>query len=513
MNVISVRQCVTCQLSSGSPGAAETTTRETQPTGTLVRRVVCAVVVASGYLGCGLGSLLGQGGYNDPRVMIQGFMWESHQSGTQRGAGGGEYEVDWTNKWYDHVRGQVDELSAAGFDLIWLPPPSQGEGAGYHPQQLDDLNNNYGSEQQHRDLLQALRASGIEPIADIVINHRNGSGGWATFKNPDWPSRFICSTDEFWFQDPASLGADDQAILSAGDQGAPDFAFSNFPNWQGARDLDHKNADCREQIKSYLHRLREFGYRGWRYDMVKGFAPGYVAEYNFDSQPTFAVGEYWDANPYVLSEWVDGTKMYGQPDPALRACSAFDFATQERLKEYINAGKFTHLPAIHFKDNAYDGFIAVNKDKAITFLENHDTGFPQHQFDSFNNDQALLQAYAYILTHPGLPCVYWKHYFDWQRGAEIKALTKARAYAGVNSGSYIKTELHGQDYVAVIGDKPTESSTLIVKIGPGLSFEPDLSEWGLETSGHGYAVWVRKSKKAATQAAVDAPNPAIDPPG
>jgi len=67
------------------------------------------------------------------------------------------------------------------------------------------------------------------------------------------------------------------------------------------------------------------------------------------------------------------------------------------------------------------------KNRAVTFLENHDTGYrtnedgsPQehHEFDTFLNDWQVEQGYAYILTHPGVPCVYWKHYFDW--GTELR---------------------------------------------------------------------------------------------
>jgi alpha-amylase len=123
-----------------------------------------------------------------------------------------------------------------------------------------------------------------------------------------------------------------------------------------------------------------------------------------------------------------------------------------------------------------------------------------------------MQGYAYILTHPGVPCVYWKHYFDWNHGNEIKALIRARKYAGVHSGSYIKSEVHGDDYVAIIGDQPYDSSTLIVKIGPGLDFKPDKNVWALETSGDGYAVWVRNTKKSQTQAKVDSPKPPFETP-
>jgi len=459
--------------------------------------------------------VLAQGGYNDNRVMIQGFMWESHQKGTHRGQGGHEYNVDWQHKWYDHVKSHVAELADAKFDLIWLPPPSQGEGAGYHPQEYDNFSNNYGDETQHTTLIDELLANGIEPIADVVINHRNGTGGWATFKNPDWPPKYICATDEFWNEDPQSndsLSPRDKEILRSDVRGASDYVPPGDWNWNGARDLDHTNPKLREAIKTYLQKLAYLGYRGWRYDMVKGFAPEYVAEYNFASNPTFAVGEYMDGNATTLTHWVDRTKLQGQPDPAQRACSAFDFATYYQLKYMINNSRYIDLRAITWKDGTCDGLIAINKDKSVTFIENHDTGFPQHQFDSFENNDKLMQAYAFILTHPGIPCVYWKHYFEWNRGDQIKPLIRARKYAGIHSGSYIKTEIHGEDYVAILGDKPSDSSTLIVKIGYGFGFNPDPPIWELEAHGQGYAVWIRRTKKLETKQAVDSPKPPFEKP-
>ena len=39
-------------------------------------RLLPIIAFANSWLHCGQG--FGQGGYNDDRVMIQGFMWESH---------------------------------------------------------------------------------------------------------------------------------------------------------------------------------------------------------------------------------------------------------------------------------------------------------------------------------------------------------------------------------------------------------------------------------------------------
>jgi alpha-amylase len=459
---------------------------------------------------------LGQGGYNDDRVMIQGFMQESHRDDWLTVNGYPFHKLDWKEKWYAHVASKVQELSDAEFDLIWLPPPSDGDGAGYHPRRLNEFDNNYGTLDEHKAVLKSLLDKGIEPIADVVINHRVGTAGWGKFTDPEWSSSFICSDDEFWSVplNADGFNDDDRAIRQANQKGGPDFALNPEAKWDGARDLDHASEQLRAEIKKYLERVKALGYRGWRYDMVKGYDAKYVAEYNFASAPTFAVGEFWDeGNPFILAAWVDGTRMSGQPDPALKASGAFDFVTYRLLKDYINNGKYAQLAAISFKDGVDDGLIAINRDKAVTFLENHDTGFPKKQLDSFPNDERLMQAYAFILTHPGVPCVYWKHYFEWKRGDEIRKLIKARKYAGVHSGSFIKTEVHGSEYVAIVGDKPQESSTLIVKIGHGLAFNPDPAVWELETFGNGYAVWVRKTKKAETQERVDEPkDPLPSPP-
>ena len=43
---------------------------------------------------------------------------------------------------------------------------------GYMPGQLYNLNTPYGSKEDLKELIQCLKAAGISPMADIVINHR-----------------------------------------------------------------------------------------------------------------------------------------------------------------------------------------------------------------------------------------------------------------------------------------------------------------------------------------------------
>jgi alpha-amylase len=146
------------------------------------------------------------------------------------------------------------------------------------------------------------------------------------------------------------------------------------------------------------------------------------------------------------------------------------------------------------------------KNRAVTFLENHDTGYrtkedgtpePGHQFDSFANNWQVEQAYAQILTHPGVPSVYWKHYFDWGSDLQnkIRALINARKVAGINAGSQVDLQENAK-YSGVYAARITgRSGELYVRIGgsdqqwqPSASGYSDYREYA---QGAGWKVWVK----------------------
>ena len=52
--------------------------------------------------------------------------------------------------------------------------------------------------------------------------------------------------------------------------------------------------------------------------------------------------------------------------------------------------------------------MAERPDRAVTFVDNHD--FRGGDSSPIINDK--LMAYAFILTHPGYPCVFWHDYFE-----------------------------------------------------------------------------------------------------
>ena len=445
----------------------------------------------------------GAAGLADGRVMLQGFYWESYRHGLLPGYG--------QRRWYAIVRAKVPAIADAGFDLIWLPPPAFAgqRSAGYNPRQYFNLSNSYGDALQQRALLVALLQAGVEPVADIVINHRDGNAGWADFRNPSWGLWSICRSDEA-FSRPES-GIAGTPINQRGNCEEPEtYRSGGTYNYGDFRDIAHTDPRVRADIIRHLLQLRSIGYRGWRYDMVHGYSAKWIACYNAATRPTFSVGEYdWGAHAEQRG-WVWATSR----QPAQRgaahlasASSVFDFTSFFGLKAAINGGRPAELRGfghgIGLVGDSTDGL--PWRSRAVTFVENHDTGYrthedgtPQqgHRFDSFPKGAAVEQAYAQILTHPGVPTVYWKHYFEWgpELRATIRALINARKLAGVNAGSPV----YPQDNAAANGIYAARidgsRGRLYVRIGGSeTSWHPGASGYGgfrEVARGQGWAVWV-----------------------
>ena len=220
-----------------------------------------------------------QAGFEDDRVMLQGFYWESYRHGHPQA-----FPAFGPKRWYEIVADQAPAIRQGRFDLVWLPPPSFAgdRSAGYNPKEYFNLANSYGSFAQHRAMLTELLTNGVEPVADVVINHRDGSRRWADFRNPDWGTWAITSGDEAFFNAASEVadtprakrGAAEERPIAYAQHGGTTYGYGSF------RDLDHTSERVRRDVIRYLLQLKSIGYRGWRYDMVHGFHARWVAVYN-----------------------------------------------------------------------------------------------------------------------------------------------------------------------------------------------------------------------------------------
>jgi alpha-amylase len=103
-------------------------------------------------------------------------------------------------------------------------------------------------------------------------------------------------------------------------------------------------------------------------------------------------------------------------------------------------------------------------------------------------------GYAYILTHPGIPSVFWPHFFDWgaEYRAKLQALVNVRRAAGLHSTSRMAILAASNELYAAVIDG--DDKRVVVKLGRNWGWNPGAG-WTLETSGERYAVWTQPMPK------------------
>lgn len=372
-------------------------------------------------------------------VMLQAFYWDSQNV------------TGWTQ--LQDCAGDI----AKSFTLVWLPPSASAEGGGevgannvgYHPRQWNNQTSCWGTSDNLKSLISALHDNGVKVIADIVINHRAGDTDWGNFTADDFgaygsyqlTASHICADDEM--NTDASAGTWKGKATGAGDTGE---------NWSGARDLDHTSEYVQADCKAYLSWLRgEYGYDGFRYDFVKGYGGEYVGLYNESASPYLSVGEYWDNSYDKVAAWIDATG---------KRSMAFDFPMKyDALNNGLAKSDYSKMswiednttwrPAGMIHHHNYNRY-------AVTFVDNHDTYRDGNKFTGY-----VEQAYAFILSSPGVPCVFWPH---WQGSSKqnIESMIEVRRAAGIHSGSDVTVTAKDKYYESVATG---HNGKLITRIG------------------------------------------------
>ncbi|KAL1068329.1 hypothetical protein V6Z11_D12G190300 [Gossypium hirsutum] len=388
-------------------------------------------------------------------ILCQGFNWESHKSG----------------RWYMELKEKASEISSLGFTVIWLPPPTESVSPeGYMPKDLYNLNSRYGTIDELKELVKSLHEVGMKVLGDVVLNHRcahfkNQNGVWNIFGGRlNWDDRAVV--------------ADDPHFQGRGNKSSGD-------NFHAAPNIDHSQEFVRKDLKEWLGWLREeIGYDGWRLDFVRGFWGGYVKDYLEASGPYFAVGEYWDSLSYTYGEMDHNQDSHRQRivdwiNATNGTAGAFDVTTKGILHSALERCEYWRLSDQKGKP---PGVVGWWPSRAVTFIENHDTGSTQGHWRFPGGKE--MQGYAYILTHPGTPAVFYDHIFSHHR-SEIASLISVRNRNGIHCRSLVKIVKAERDvYAAIIDEK------VAMKIGPGYYEPPSGSQrWSLALEGRDYKVW------------------------
>ncbi len=403
------------------------------------------------------------------KVMMQGFYWDVPAGGT----------------WWNTIKGKLPSWSNAGFDAVWLPPASKAHNGpfsmGYDPfdyfdfgsyNQMGSTETRFGSLSELQSFISTAHNNNISVIADIVVNHNSGGGSqanpytggntWTNFQPAS--GMFNRSYNDFHPND-----------VHSNDSGS----FGGYP------DLCHDKSYVQGWLYNNSNSIAKYyknvmGFDGWRFDYVKGFEPWVVKNFK-NAAGGFTVGEYWDANAATLEWWT------GQAE-----ASAFDFACYYRMRDAFMGNDLTQLNGdMLLKRNAY---------RAVTFVANHDT-------DEIYNNKLL--AYAYIMTHEGYPCVFYRDYEEWLDKNKMNNLiwihnnkaSGSTTYLYADNDEYVARRNGGSGLIVYINNSnswkerwvDTNWANTVIKDYTGHSgWQPTTQgdTWvKVEAPPHGYTVW------------------------
>ena len=359
-------------------------------------------------------------------VMLQAFYWDSYDANKTSTNYG-------RTKWIDLL---ADTAAInANFDLVWLPPSAKAgtNGVGYNHKKLSSQDSSWGTKGKLVELIAALHRGSTKVLADIVINHRANKSNWCDFEEDVFGEGYgsfqlteahICSDDEcFTTSTSTCYGSETHGAKDTGSK------------FDGLRDLDHTSEYVQSWAKAYLRWMKGvMQYDGFRHDMTLGFGGQYLGMYNEASDPYLSVSELWegiDRQKQHLVETGYNTMI-------------FDFQQKYELHKAIVNGSYSKLlkNSNSFRGQGLERY-------AVTFVDNHDTferdGYGNNQFggqycnlSDATTKARVLQAYAYILSMPGVPCVFWPHWKSYQE--EINAMIAIRKKAGIHSQSQVLEE-------------------------------------------------------------------------
>ncbi len=406
-------------------------------------------------------------------VLLQGFYWDSYRGRSSYGS------THWTTLYK-----QAQEIGRY-FDLVWLPPSSlSADGTGYQPKQYSNQNSAWGTRAELEQLISAFHSEGTKVIADVVLNHIVGDSTWCDYMPQDFDQyglfqpdgSYITSGDEINWSETMEYAGDcwGYSQNSRADDGE---------NWDAARDWAHDNPDVQDMFKAYLKWMKNvMHYDGWRYDKGDGYHNMHKYNYNRTSTPYIAFEERW-AGIDQIKQGIQDAQM---------DLMALDFQTKFSAIDAIAGWNYIGRGAglIGTDETGSDYW----KRHAVTFVDNHDMFMRENsslEFGGHGNSLTpdlkfrLLNANAFILSMPGVPCVFYPHWNKYK--VEIGKMIDARHSAGIHSESEVRDEQWDYDGSRNTGYQATivgKNGWLVLRLGTKANGQGFGEGWRLMASGY-----------------------------
>ncbi|CRL19393.1 Glycosyl hydrolase, family 13, catalytic domain [Penicillium camemberti] len=272
---------------------------------------------------------------------------------------------------FQGLESKLDYIKGMGFDAIWITPVIANAPGGYHgywAQDLYSINENYGTADDLKSLVDAAHEKGIYVMADVVANHMGGpiSDNKPEPLNQESAYHSACTID-YSSQD----------------------SVENCRIADDLPDVNTQSTEIRELFQTWVKWLvTEYGFDGLRIDTVKHVEKDFWSAFS-SAAGVYTIGEVWDGDPTYLAGYandMDGLLNYAVYYPVNNF--------------YQQKGSSQDIVDMHDKiDSAFPDPSALG-----TFIDNHDNA----RWLSVKNDKSLLaNALAYVILARGIPIVYY----------------------------------------------------------------------------------------------------------
>ena len=376
-----------------------------------------------------------------------------------------EWYMDCKQNLWNDISKNAKELSELGITALWLPPAYKGingkDEVGYGAYDLYDLGEfnqketvktKYGSKDEYLNCIKVLKDNNIQSYADIVLNHKMGADMLQTIPatKVDWGNHYqeagmpeiVRVATKYYFPGRKHKYSDfewnwthfdgidydenskEHAIFKFKDKNwneAVDEEYGNYDYLMGA-DLDFTNPKVVEECTKWGKWYLDFtNVDGLRLDAVKHIPAGFYNKWieemrSKTGKELFTVGEYWSGDINKLHRYI--TETEGK-------ISLFDIPLHYN---FSSASKDEYYDLTKIFDNT---LVKDNPNKAVTFVDNHDTQ-PGQALESFVNRWFKPAAYAItLLRNEGYPCIFYGDFYGISHDnieplGELKELLKLR---------------------------------------------------------------------------------------
>jgi alpha-amylase len=331
------------------------------------------------------------------------------------------------------LRGLIDRLdylndgdpatdTDLGVDALWLMPvfasPSYH---GYDTTDYENINPDYGTNEDFTRLLSEAERRGMKIVVDLVLNHSSSKHPWFldSASSPTSPKR------DWYVWSPTNPGWG-QPWNPAGQTWHPmngSYYYGVF--WSGMPDLNYRNPQVRAEAKRIAALWLDRGVAGFRLDATRHLietGPGDTGQNDTPETHEFLrefagavraqhpravlIGENWTETPIIARYFGDTSAVPGGDQLPLN----FDFPLAGRIIASARQGEAAPVASkIEEIQKTYPPGATW-----VPFLTNHDM---KRVATNLGSDQARLRvAAAIMLTLPGTPFLYYGEEIGMENG-------------------------------------------------------------------------------------------------